>query len=269
MRISSIKNRAEELLISKDKLIRICLITGLFGLIPQFFSSLNNILFWIVNIILLTIPHGLIVSALQIVRHNEQNVKDENGWIGLTRFKELFPTYFLNALINYGIIVVFTIVIGIIFFGSFIGGIAGANEQGILTLFGSLSAMIIIWLLLVIVIVFVLQGYLFATPYLLEQYHMYGMKAIKESFVFMKGHVFEYIKLILSFLGWILLEGVLVSLASQLLSFIPVISSVLAGGIGLLFAVYTYQPKMILSLAVFFEEIAYYRYENKEGESHE
>ena len=60
---------------------------------------------------------------------------------------------------------------------------------------------------------------------------------------------------------------VIQSILINLLAFIPVIGSLIASILGGLVAIYTYLPRYHLSQAIFFEEIAYYRYENNTYQS--
>ena len=113
-----------------------------------------------------------------------------------------------------------------------------------------------------IVIVFVISSYLFAVPYLLERYQMTNLMAIKESYRFMKGHIFDYIKLNLSFLGWILGLMIIQMGLNRLLMFLPILGALISAIITGIIGVYTYLPRYQLSKAIFFEELAYYRYDH-------
>ena len=287
MNIKSIKQRAQDLLPgSQQKLRRIFLILMLLELVKNIFPSEGNIFVKLmsiaVGIIFISVSHGYIVSSLKVVRHNEIALKDEDGWVGLTRFNELFSTYFLSALIVYAIGIILAllfIIISVIFFGTVFGGIlpglSGSMNltNAILSSATNLFSIFVLYVLLVIiviaVVVFIIQAYLFAAPYLLERYQMYGWTAIKESFGFIKGHVLDLIKLQLSYFGWFILQAFIVGMLSSLLQFIPIVGNLIAIGAGALFAIYVFLPKYQLSLAIFFEEIAYYRYDHVKEESYE
>ena len=161
-------------------------------------------------------------------------------------------------------------------FGAFLSGIqldSFANEislsgnytQVLLSIFSqspSLLAAFILFYILMIVIVFVISSYLFAVPYLLERYQMTNLMAIKESYRFMKGHIFDYIKLNLSFLGWILGLMIIQMIFNRLLMFLPILGALISAIITGIIGVYTYLPRYQLSKAIFFEELAYYRYDH-------
>ncbi|MFR1294988.1 MAG: DUF975 family protein [Coprobacillus cateniformis] len=112
-----------------------------------------------------------------------------------------------------------------------------------------------------IIVMVVASAFVFAMPYLLEQYHMTTMTALKESFSLMQNHIWDLIKLELSFLGWMILVGIIQGVIGELLMFIPVLGTLIASVVSGLIAIYVYLPKYMVSQAIFFEELAYYRYE--------
>lgn len=218
MNIKGIKQRAMQLLVNcQPQFIRILTIMMLIGLIQTLFLELPAFLGIItlgVLIAFLPFSHGYVVSSLKIVRNNYESLTDEDAWVGFKRFKELFPTYFLSALILCGIIFVFTFFLTIIFI-IMLGGMLGslsyyAGAEDILISMVRYAPMalflLMIFVLLIIVVIYIISQFLFAVPYLLEQYHMKNGRAISESVKFMRGHMVDLFKLDISFLGWILLE---------------------------------------------------------------
>lgn len=280
MNISSIKNRADELLQTcKPQLIRIMAIVFLINLVPSLLSEYRW-LYYLLSILFLTVSHGYVVTSLKVVRNNAQSLNDDDAFVGWKRFKELFSTYLLSSVIQYviGIAVVFVILmIFMIFFGSYFGQIFDNLSLGTLSTMTntgnvsylmnvfirvpSLFIILVIFMLITVIVAAIVSTFLFATPYLLEQYHMTNMQAIKESVSFMKNHIWDMIKLELSFLGWMILTGIIQGVIAGLLAFIPILGATIAAIASGLFGIYTYIPKYHLSLAIFFEEIAYYRYE--------
>lgn len=271
MNIKSIKQRAIELLVNcQPQFIRILTIMMLIGLIQTLFLELPvflGILTLGVLIVFLPFSHGYVVSSLKIVRNNHESLSDEDAWVGFKRFKELFPTYLLSALIICGITFVFAFFLTIIFI-IMIGGILGslsyyAGAEDVLISMVRYAPMalfsIMIFALLIIIVVYIISQFLFAVPYLLEQYHMKNGRAISESMKFIRGHMIDLFKLDISFIGWIFLEVFISGLVMALLGdsiFVTLLASAAAG----LFSIYTYYPKYQLSRAIFFEEIAYRRY---------
>lgn len=271
MNIKGIKQRATQLLMNcQPQFIRILTIMMLIGLIQTLFLELPiflGILTLGVLIVFLPFSHGYVVSSLKIVRNNHESLSDEDAWVGFKRFKELFPTYLLSALIICGITFVFTFFLTIIFM-IMIGGMLGslsyyAGAEDILIAMVRYAPMalfsLMIFVLLIIIVVYIISQFLFAVPYLLEQYHMRNGRAISESMKFIRGHMIDLFKLDISFLGWIFLEVFISGLVMALLGdsiFVTLLASAAAG----LFSIYTYYPKYQLSRAIFFEEIAYRRY---------
>lgn len=278
MNIRKIKERANQLLsVDKQQYIRILMILVLLELIPTLFSTghdiLSRIIYIIISLAFIAVSHGYVVSSLKMVRNQSSLLSDDDALVGFKRFKGLFSTYLLNNIVLFFITFAAMFILMMIF-GVFLSGIqldSFANEislsgnytQVLLSIFSqspSLLAAFILFYMLMIVIVFVISSYLFAVPYLLERYQMTNLMAIKESYRFMKGHIFDYIKLNLSFLGWILGLMIIQMGLNRLLMFLPILGALISAIITGIIGVYTYLPRYQLSKAIFFEELAYYRY---------
>lgn len=280
MNIRKIKERANQLLsVDKQQYIRILMILVLLELIPTLFSTghdiLSRIIYIIISLAFIAVSHGYVVSSLKMVRNQSSLLSDDDALVGFKRFKGLFSTYLLNNIVLFFITFAVMFILMMIF-GVFLSGIqldSFANEislsgnytQVLLSIFSqspSLLAAFILFYMLMIVIVFVISSYLFAVPYLLERYQMTNLMAIKESYRFMKGHIFDYIKLNLSFLGWILGLMIIQMGLNRLLMFLPILGALISAIITGIIGVYTYLPRYQLSKAIFFEELAYYRYDH-------
>ena len=280
MNIRKIKERANQLLsVDKQQYIRILMILVLLELIPTLFSTghdiLSRIIYIIISLAFIAVSHGYVVSSLKMVRNQSSLLSDDDALVGFKRFKGLFSTYLLNNIVLFFITFAAMFILMMIF-GAFLSGIqldSFANEislsgnytQVLLSIFSqspSLLAAFILFYMLMIVIVFVISSYLFAVPYLLERYQMTNLMAIKESYRFMKGHIFDYIKLNLSSLGWILGLMIIQMGLNRLLMFLPILGALISAIITGIIGVYTYLPRYQLSKAIFFEELAYYRYDH-------
>ena len=283
MNIRKIKERANQLLsVDKQQYIRILMILVLLELIPTLFSTghdiLSRIIYIIISLAFIAVSHGYVVSSLKMVRNQSSLLSDDDALVGFKRFKGLFSTYLLNNIVLFFITFAAMFILMMIF-GAFLSGIqldSFANEislsgnytQVLLRIFSqspSLLAAFILFYMLMIVIVFVISSYLFAVPYLLERYQMTNLMAIKESYRFMKGHIFDYIKLNLSFLGWILGLMIIQMGLNRLLMFLPILGALISAIITGIIGVYTYLPRYQLSKAIFFEELAYYRYDHHQA----
>lgn len=280
MNIRKIKERANQLLsVDKQQYIRILMILVLLELIPTLFSTghdiLSRIIYIIISLAFIAVSHGYVVSSLKMVRNQSSLLSDDDALVGFKRFKGLFSTYLLNNIVLFFITFAAMFILMMIF-GAFLSGIqldSFANEislsgnytQVLLSIFSqspSLLAAFILFYMLMIAIVFVISSYLFAVPYLLERYQMTNLMAIKESYRFMKGHIFDYIKLNLSFLGWILGLMIIQMGLNRLLMFLPILGALISAIITGIIGVYTYLPRYQLSKTIFFEELAYYRYDH-------
>lgn len=278
MNIQSIKTRAKEVLLTnKDQYIKVIIIVSLLELIPTLFSSSNStlsqLLYFIALIVLLPINQGIIVASLKMVRNNADAITDDDSLVGIKRFVELFPTYFLKELLIYGItllvmIIPMIIVIATSYYtiNSIINLINNPSEQVLISMMldvgPKLAILILVMVVLLLVVSLILSALLLPVPYLIEQYKITGTKAISISIKMMKNHIMDYIKLFFSFFGWMVLAAVIEMVLGMFieLAIIPAIISTLVG-------VFTYVPQFTLSQTVLFEEISYYYFQ--EGESNE
>lgn len=280
MNVQRIKQRASEVLVNyKDQYIRILIIVMLINLVPTIFSGYNNsfatIIYYIVSLLFLAASHGYIVASLKMVRNNGITLSDNDALVGFTQIRRLFPTYLLQEVISVAVMFVYLIICVVIFmiFGSSmmnISYLASASTSteamvnyilNLLMTSSSFSTLVLLLVIIGIILMVIVSLFLFAVPYLLEEYHMGAMECVKESFAMMRGHLWDLVRLEISFWGWMILVAIIEMLLSSLLSFIfigDLIATVVAGFI----AIYTYVPKYQLSMAVFFEELAYYRYNN-------
>lgn len=275
MDIKSIKNRANEVLLPyKNQFIRILVIVLLLQNIPSLINGNNNImgfLSFVLSIVFLPVTHGVIVASLKIVRNNGEDVTDDDAFVGFKRFKELFPTYIANTFVTFIILFVFLVIASVFLvvvlsqsIDSMMNITTSASVETIFQLLFANQPMnllaIVIIFLVFIVLGFLLDAFLMAVPYLLEQYHITGFQAVKLSYRIMKDHFMDYVKLFFSFFGWMFLAAIIEGVLSELIP-VEFIVAVLTG----LFRVITYLPHFTLSQTVLFEEIAFYHF-NQVGE---
>lgn len=249
----SIKARANELIAyCKPQYIRILFIMAVISMIPNAFSSteVTAILYVIANIILLPFSHGYVVTSLKIVRNNFNELSDQDAFVGIKRFSDLFFTYFLYSLVVVAVLFAVTIALVILIV------ILGASLQDL----GSFALLTVFMTIMVSVVSMLVGLYGFAFPYLLEKYGYKGMAAIKESVTFIKGHLLDLFKLEFSYLGWTLLVSFVQMLLAEVLVFMGTTGSVVAALVAGAIAIFTYLPQYHVARAIFFEEVAYQRY---------
>lgn len=270
MNIRSIKNRANDVLLPyRTQFIRVLVIVMVLQAIPSLISGDNvivSLLSMILSLLFLPVSHGVVVSSLKMVRNNGMSVNDDDGLVGFKRFKELFPTYiivyFFTFLLVFGICLILggilTMLIGQTVSTTYMVPVGNTDLSYLVNAILSSPShviLILIMFLLVLVVTFVVDAVLMPVPYLLEQYHLIGMNAVKTSVKMMKSHIFDYLKLYLSFLGWMFLAALIEAFVSQLIS-VTLVVTVIVG----LFKIFTYLPLYYLSEAVLFEEIAFYHF---------
>lgn len=270
MNIRSIKNRANDVLLPyRTQFIRVLVIVMVLQAIPSLISGDNvivSLLSMILSLLFLPVSHGVVVSSLKMVRNNGMSVNDDDGLVGFKRFKELFPTYiivyFFTFLLVFGICLILggilTMLIGQTVSTTYMVPVGNTDLSYLVNAILSSPShviLILIMFLLVLVVTFVVDAVLMPVPYLLEQYHLTGMNAVKTSVKMMKSHIFDYLKLYLSFLGWMFLAALIEAFVSQLIS-VTLVVTVIVG----LFKIFTYLPLYYLSEAILFEEIAFYHF---------
>ena len=195
MNIRNIKEKAKQLLLTcKPQYIRILIIVMLITCLGEYLANLNipTLLVSLIAIIFLPISHGYIVSALKIVRNT---LSDEDALVGYKRFKELFPTYVLSFLAQFGILFLIVVVLSIIFsmvLGSVVLSIDNMSQfvsedpaTMLLSLFTFAPELMLVFLLIAVFAgasFYYISLLFFAVPYLLERFHIKNGLAIKESF---------------------------------------------------------------------------------------
>ena len=101
MNIYDIKNKANEVLRQPNQLFKVILYVGiiqaLFSALSGLFDGiLGSIISLILSILTVTLGHGIIVASLKVVNNNGNLVDEkEDSLVGIKRFGQLFPTYFL------------------------------------------------------------------------------------------------------------------------------------------------------------------------------
>lgn len=253
MDIKLIKTRAkQELIKNKEGLIRVVFIDGFILLIPGFFTAndYTTIISLIVTLAFLTVPHGLVVSGLKFINGQGEEVDESDSMVGLKRWRELLPTYVLNVL--YVLLYTLIPVIAMIIVYTMSGGFLTSNNMISMGLLGVAAVVLGIYV----------AFRLLLTPYLLEDYGMKKSEAINASRELMRGHVFDYVKLVLSFLPFIIIQALITyGLTYVLMLGLPAfVVEIIVSVVSLIIGVYTYLPLLTVSTAVFYKELAYRAY---------
>ena len=116
MNIYDIKNKANEVLRQPNQLFKVILYVGiiqaLFSALSGLFDGiLGSIISLILSILTVTLGHGIIVASLKVVNNNGNLIDEkEDSLVGIKRFGQLFPTYFLYRVV----VALASIVVGVI-----------------------------------------------------------------------------------------------------------------------------------------------------------
>lgn len=245
--IKNLKLQAKELLQqNKVQYQRVLLIILLINSLSIMFNTYEGISI-ILQILTLTISHGCIVISIKSI--NNDKIEDKDAIIGITRIKELYPTYFLIFILQSLIPTIILILIIYIKTDS----IQIVDNQ-LLNIPTNLGIFIIIISLLYIIITYIIGVLLFAVPYIIEEEHLYTLSAIKKSIQLMKKHILQYIRLEVSFIGWFILFVLLVDGLNVIFSIIP-LGQIISVSVGTIISVYTFLPTYHLSKALFYQSI--------------
>lgn len=280
MRIFDIKNKSNSLLVNYDKLFKVILYVGLINVVISTLSDfLPSFFGMILSILTITISHGCVVASLKTVNNMQEQIEPmDDAFVGFTKFKKLFSTYFIYQLILLVIMVVVCVIGGIIVIlmigkgdlqqlyqlvltFSRVSSLDSSQVVQMVQLFGNSLSVIYLFVLIILAIsvIYSLQFGLY--PYILEKYNIKGIAALKESSRLMKGHKWTLFKLQLSFIGWMILSSLVVALFMNVLSIIIPNAAIITGissVLGVFVETYLFNMKLNVCLAVFFEELDYF-----------
>ena len=283
MNIYDIKNKANEVLRQPNQLFKVILYVGiiqaLFSALSGLFDGiLGSIISLILSILTVTLGHGIIVASLKVVNNNGNLVDEkEDSLVGIRRFGQLFPTYFLYRVVVAlaGIVVG---VIGMLLMYTMITDAQFSNlsqlvlmyvnkstisQDEIVNIVASLSN-VFSFVFILVIILSILSVYmplkfgLFS--YKLQKYNYTGLTALKESSRLMKGNKGTFFKLEFSFFGWMILAGLVsgvVAMFVETIMPIPFLATFITVVVSTFFSAYFYDVKLNTCLAVFYEELDY------------
>ena len=283
MNIYDIKNKANEVLRQPNQLFKVILYVGiiqaLFSALSGLFDGiLGSIISLILSILTVTLGHGIIVSSLKVVNNNGNLVDEkEDSLVGIKRFGQLFPTYFLYRVVVAlaGIVVG---VIGMLLMYTMITDAQFSNlsqlvlmyvnkstisQDEIVNIVASLSN-VFSFVFILVIIISILSVYLSLKfglfNYILQKYNYTGLTALKESSRLMKGNKRTLFKLEFSFFGWMILAGLVsgvVAMFVETIMPIPFLATFITVVVSTFFSAYFYDVKLNTCLAVFYEELDY------------
>lgn len=283
MNIYDIKNKANEVLRQPNQLFKVILYVGiiqaLFSALSGLFDGiLGSIISLILSILTVTLGHGIIVASLKVVNNNGNLVDEkEDSLVGIKRFGQLFPTYFLYRVVVAlaGIVVG---VIGMLLMYTMITDAQFSNlsqlvlmyvnkstisQDEIVNIVASLSN-VFSFVFILVIIISILSVYLSLTfglfNYILQKYNYTGLTALKESSRLMKENKWTLFKLEFSFFGWMILAGLVsgvVAMFVETIMPIPFLVTFITGVVSTFFSAYFYDVKLNTCLAVFYEELDY------------
>ena len=283
MNIYDIKNKANEVLRQPNQLFKVILYVGiiqaLFSALSGLFDGiLGSIISLILSILTVTLGHGIIVASLKVVNNNGNLVDEkEDSLVGIKRFGQLFPTYFLYRVVVAlaGIVVG---VIGMLLMYTMITDAQFSNlsqlvlmyvnkstisQDEIVNIVASLSN-VFSFVFILVIIISILSVYLSLKfglfNYILQKYNYTGLTALKESSRLMKGNKCTLFKLEFSFFGWMILAGLVsgvVAMFVETIMPIPFLATFITGVVSTFFSAYFYDVKLNTCFAVFYEELDY------------
>ena len=197
--------------------------------------------------------HGIIVASLKVVNNNGNLVDEkEDSLVGIKRFGQLFPTYFLYRVV----VALAGIVVGVI--GMLLMYTMITDAQ-----FSNLSQLVLMYVNkstisqdeIVNIVASLSNVFSFV-----QKYNYTGLTALKESSRLMKGNKWTLFKLEFSFFGWMILAGLVsgvVAMFVETIMPIPFLATFITGVVSTFFSAYFYDVKLNTCFAVFYEELDY------------
>ena len=283
MNIYDIKNKANEVLRQPNQLFKVILYVGiiqaLFSALSGLFDGiLGSIISLILSILTVTLGHGIIVASLKVVNNNGNFVDEkEDSLVGIKRFGQLFPTYFLYRVVV-ALAGIAVGVIGMFLMYTMITDAQFSNlsqlvlmyvnkstisQDEIVNIVASLSN-VFSFVFILVIIISILSVYLSLKfglfNYILQKYNYTGLTALKESSRLMKENKWTLFKLEFSFFGWMILAGLVsgvVAMFVETIMPIPFLVTFITGVVSTFFSAYFYDVKLNTCLAVFYEELDY------------
>ena len=214
------------------------------------------------------------VFDLEIPKLKEYNGnlvdEKEDSLVGIKRFGQLFPTYFLYRVVVAlaGIVVG---VIGMLLMYTMITDAQFSNlsqlvlmyvnkstisQDEIVNIVASLSN-VFSFVFILVIIISILSVYLSLKfglfNYILQKYNYTGLTALKESSRLMKGNKWTLFKLEFSFFGWMILAGLVsgvVAMFVETIMPIPFLATFITGVVSTFFSAYFYDVKLNTCFAV-------------------
>lgn len=274
MNIHDIKTKAKSVLVNRKNIIYVFIFISIISVLANYISQVLGVtipfLPLLISIIMLPFSHGNIVTALKTVNECGDEITIENeGLVGIKRFKELFFTYFIQTAFLMVVIMLICLVLflvaKLIISGSNVTDLgvlfsqvsmhasdinAYINDQTFINAMASLGGIVMVGIVIIAIVAIIYSLTFALTPYVLEKYKIYGAKAMSESARLMKGHKGTLLALYFSYLGWFILT-VLISAFIEALLPIPLLAELVMS----VLTVYLFSAEMNTSVAVLFEEI--------------
>lgn len=234
---------------SGQEITQIVLLMMLTMIFVQAVGFFYPILGFILGILTLTMPQGLVRGSLKIINQQELEVFDDTVY-GISGIGRYFTTYFIYSLFTALILFVITVIFMPLVTYSSVGFIGNKDVVAIFTQY---------WAIIIILLIIVIGTYIFIEcnygmyPYLMETKGIKNLAVLRASRQFMKHKKKAYLKLYLSF--W--KEYILLIVITMLLSF------VLPTMVGISVIVYIIgeailiKRKMIIYKALFFKDGAF------------
>lgn len=261
MKMTFVKEKAKQYLIEDHARFKeVLLILGLIGCISSVVDEnghiLSLMLSFIIGLVLISYKHGYVVSSLKMMKG--EIVERHDAYVGFKRWKELFSTYFISELFNGGIALIVAFVLTAIVSINLNEVIAGIQNPELLD--NDITAQFVLGVIISVIIIFIVMvitsALTFAMPYLLEEYQIKGSQALNTSIRIMKRHIWDFVKMQFSFVGYILLIAILYGLIEYMVKIIsPYLATIIATMISQIVAVYLFVPYYEMTKVLFFQEI--------------
>lgn len=267
MDIYKIIKKVKKIFIEKHKiLIPAFYIINCVTLLTQISSS--GIVAIAIQLMLVTLPHGFIHMILMLIHEDVDTFDLKDNFIGISKFSQFFPAYFVREVIIVCSCGLFLIPIIWIVYNNSSQNLYAIVDVAIYIIFSNALRLdfisyftnffnigTVFFLSLAILVYVFLSLKFLLVPCIVEDYDYAWNEALVKSVQMMKGRSIEFIKIWISLLPSYLMYLLLSLFALSICNIVPVVGFSLYLIISMLIYISTYQVKFYTAIALFYIEL--------------
>ena len=268
MNVNSIRRRAIELSRHNFRLlVPSFYLINCVTLIAQYSSS--GLIMIAIELLLVTLVHGFIYMSLILIHEKRNDFSINEIFIGIFHFAKYFPSYIVRKLLI--LIPTFVLLVPMFLEVTRLNNIplytvidqfvylflSKTVRYDFFAIIGiqNISFVMVTFLVLALIVGVYLSGLFLLVPYIVEDYDYAWNEALIKSTRMMKGHVKDFIKLLVLLIPYYLIHLVVTFILSQFCFVIPYIGLSLYLILSMLSIIIFWQIPFYQSIAIFYLEV--------------